>query len=197
MMTCIVLAGCGKQTQQERFEAIRQPIDEAGRVVLTATVSASFSDRVEEFTLDCVKKSGDWTMTVTAPERIAGVTAQMGKTESKVVFDDVMMSTGNLTDCGILPISAVPIGMETITEGYLDSSWTESGGLAVKLIRDDHVTVTVWFDETDVPQAMELAEDGVVKVTCAIENFSIEGSRDDGNTEETDLGGNSAEEPGT
>lgn len=197
MMTCVLLSGCGRQTQQEQFEAIRQPIADAGQVSMTATVRASFSDRVEEFSLDCVRTGEDWTMTVTAPERIAGVTARMSGDASDIVYDNVMLSTGDLTNCGILPINAVPVGVETLSDGYLDSSWSESGGLAVKLIRDDHVAVMVWFDENDVPRAMELAEDGEVKVSCTIENFMIEGSGNDGNTEETDLGGDSPEESGT
>jgi hypothetical protein len=43
---------------------------------------------------------------------------------------------------------------------------------------------------------MEVAENGVVKATCAIENFTIEGSNH-GITEETDLGGDPAGESGT
>jgi len=196
MMTCVLLAGCGGGSQQEHFEEIRSAVADAESVAFTATVTASFSDRTEEFTLDCARQGGDWTMTVTAPERIAGVTAQLSGTDSAVVYGNVMLSTGDLTSCGILPITAAPAALETLTDGYLSSSWTENGGLVVKLIRDDTVTVTVWFDENDCPAAMELAENGAVKATCAIENFTIEGKAN-GNTEETDLGGDSSGEPGT
>ncbi len=196
MMTCVLLAGCGGQTQQEHFEDIRGAIADAGSIAFTAAVTANFEDRTEEFTLDCLRQAGDWTMTVMQPELIAGVTAHMSGAESDVVYGSVMLSTGDLTDCGILPISAAPVALDTLTDGYLSSSWTENGNLAVKLIRDDTVTVTVWFDEADVPAAMEVAEDGVVKATCTIENFTTEGSND-GITEETDLGGDPAGESGT
>lgn len=196
MMTCVLLAGCKGRTQQEHFEEIRQSIADAGSVTFTAAVTANFADRTEEFTLDCVRQAGDWSMTVTQPELIAGVTAHMSGAESDVVYGSVMLSTGDLTDCGILPISAAPVALDTLIDGYLSSSWTENGGLAVKLIRDDTVTVTVWFDESDVPAAMEVAEDGVVKAACTIENFTIEGSNH-GITEETDLGGDPAGESGT
>lgn len=196
MMTCVLLAGCGGRTQQEHFEDIRGAIADAGSIAFTAAVTANFEDRTEEFTLDCLRQAGDWTMTVMQPELIAGVTAHMSGAESDVVYGSVMLSTGDLTDCGILPISAAPVALDTLTDGYLSSSWTENGNLAVKLIRDDTVTVTVWFDEADVPAAMEVVEDGVVKATCTIENFTTEGSND-GITEETDLGGDPAGESGT
>ncbi len=196
MMTCVLLAGCGGRTQQEHFEDIRGPIAQAETVSFTATVTANFPQRVEEFTLHCLHQGEDWTMTVLSPDLISGVTAHMTGTGSDVVYDGVMLSTGDLTNCGILPINAAALGMETLSDGYLSSTWTENGGLAVKLIRDDTVTVTVWFDENDRPAAMELAENGAVKVTCTIENFTTEGSNN-GNTEETNLGGNSPGESGT
>lgn len=197
MITCILLTGCGKKTEREQFENIRASIAQARTVTLDAAVTASFPDRTEEFTLHCVRESGDWVMTVTAPEQIAGVTARMSGTDSSIVYDDVILPTGDLTDCGIIPINVVPTALETLLDGYLSSSWTEKGGLAVKVIRDDTVAVTVWFDEEDVPRMAELAENGVVKASCTIENFTIEGSGNNGNTEETDMGGNTPGESGT
>lgn len=196
MMICVLLTGCKGRTQQEHFEDIRRPIADAATVTFTATVRASFADRTEEFTLDCLRQDGDWTLTVTAPELISGVTARMSGADSSIVYDNVLLSTGDLTDCGILPITAAPVALETLTDGYLSSSWTENGGLAVKLIRDDTVTVTVWFDEDDRPIAMELAESGTVKAACTIENFTTEGTTN-GHTEETDLGGDPPGELGT
>lgn len=196
MMTCVLLTGCGKQTQQEHFEAIRTAIAHAGTVTFTAGIRADFAETVEEFTLQCTRRGEDWTMEVTAPELISGVTAHMTGADSDIVYDNVILSTGDLTDCGILPITAAPAALDTLTDGYLSSSWTESGCLAVKLIRDDRVTVTVWFDENDAPARLELAEDGAVKATCTIENFLIEGMSH-GSTEETDLGGDPSGESGT
>ena len=116
MMTCVLLAGCGGRTQQEHFEDIRGAIADAGSIAFTAAVTANFEDRTEEFTLDCLRQAGDWTMTVMQPELIAGVTAHMSGAESDVVYGSVMLSTGDLTDCGILPISAAPVALDTLTE---------------------------------------------------------------------------------
>lgn len=197
MITCILLSGCGGKTQREQFESIRESIAQARTVTMDAAVTVSFPDRTEEFALHCVRENEDWTMTVTAPERIAGVTAKMSGTDSSIIYDDVILSTGDLTDCGIVPINAVPAAMETLLDGYLSSSWTEKGGLAVKMIRDDTVTVTIWFDGENVPCMAEVAENGEVKASCVVENFRIEGSEGYGLTEETDMGGNPAGESGT
>lgn len=196
MIPCVLLTGCGKRTQQEQFEAIRRPIAEAETVSFTASVSAVFADRTEDFTLDCARRGGDWTMEVTEPALIAGVTAQLSGGDSSLAYDGVMLATGDLTDCGIVPVTVPAAAIDTLSDGYLSSSWTEHGDLAVKLIRDDTVTVTVWFDEADRPAAMELAENGTVKATCTIENFTIEGIQH-GDTEETDLGGDPPGESGT
>lgn len=174
MMTCGLLAGCG-QSQQEWFESIRQSIDEAQTIALTAAVTANFSDKVEEFTLDCVGEDGDWTLCVTKPEIIAGVTAHISGEDSTLEYEDAILSTGDLTESGITPIQVVPMVVEALEDGYIDSLWTESDCLTAKLIYDDTITVTVWFDEANAPKSAELAENGAVKANCTIENFTIEG----------------------
>lgn len=197
MITCGLLAGCGGQSQQERFESIRQPIDEAETISLTATVTANFTDKVEEFTLSCECRDGDWTLQVTQPEIIAGVTARISEGDSTLEYEDAILSTGDLTDSGITPIQVVPMVVEALADGYIDSLWTEEDCLTAKLIYDDTVAVTIWFDEANGPKAAELSENGTVKAACTIENFTTEGSIQNESTEETDLGGDQSPSSGT
>jgi len=197
MITCGLLAGCGGHSQQERFETLRQPIAEAEVLSLTAQLTVNEGDQVEDYGLTCVCKQDAWDVTVDAPELLSGITAHLDAEDSSLLYKDVILATGDLTASGIAPVSAVPVVIDTLRDGYVDTIWSEDGCLAVKLIKDDTVAVTIWFDDANTPKTAELSENGTVKAACTIENFTIEGSNQHGDTEETDLGGNSPGESGT
>lgn len=188
-MTCGLLAGCGGQSQQETFETLRAPIEAAEEIRLVAQLQTESAEQVETYGLECIRSEDAWEVTVTEPEILTGITARLSDEETALIYGDVMLPVGDLTAGGIPPVGAVPVMVETLRDGALDSVWTENGALAAKLIYDDEVDVTVWFDEENRPCRAELSEQGTVRARCTLEEFRVERSQANGGMEETDLGG--------
>ena len=67
---------------------------------------------------------------------------------------------------------ALPRLVEAMTGGYVDSYREEGGLRACRLILDDHLSATVWFDRDMRPLRAELASDGNVRVFCEISDWS-------------------------
>lgn len=194
MILCLVLTGCGS-TKEQKFESARSRLTEAG-ISLTAQVQADFGETVEEYTLDYSYDGEIWTVLVREPEFVSGITARIGEDASELEYDGAILTTGDLTGSGIVPISAVPMVWETLETGTVDSVWFEENLLAAMLIYDDVISVTLWINEMYDPVAATLAEDGIVKATCTLTNIQIE-EANHGTNDETDLGGDQSGESGT
>ena len=161
-------------------------------MTMTAQLQADFGDTIEEYILQYGYDGAEWTVLVTAPELVSGITAHIAKDASTMEYDGVILSTGKLTEYGIAPISALPLIHEALSVGMLDSVWTEGDLVAGSFVYDDAVTVSVWFDGQGNPVAAELMEQGVVKVKCVLEDTEIKEASNEW-TEEAYLGGNQPE----
>ena len=98
-----LLSACGGPSLDETFESIRAPIAAADTVSLTAEVTARYPDRTDSYTLTCSGRKDDWTLTVLAPEEIAGITATISGKESTLAYSGAVLAAGDLTDSGIPP----------------------------------------------------------------------------------------------
>ena len=192
-----LLSACGGTSPDETFESIRAPMEAADTLTMTGTVTAQFPDRTDRYRLTCSGQKEQWTVTVEEPEEISGIRATISGKDSALEYDGAILAAGDLTDSGITPVRVFPVVAETLLDGCADSFWTENGCLTAKLIYDDTVAVTIWFDEANTPKAAELSENGSVKAACTIESWIMEGSNQHGRTEETDLGGDQPGESGT
>lgn len=195
MITCLVLTGCGS-TKEQQLESARSRLTSAGSLTMTAQVQADFGDTVENYTLEYSFDGETWTAFVTQPEFIAGITARITDHASEIAYDGAILTAGDLMT-GIAPISALPMIWETLDTGTVDSVWTEEELLVGKFIYSDDLSVTVWFDEQDLPVAGELAEKGIVKATCTLTNVQIKEATGNGAQENEDLGGDPSGESGT
>ena len=166
----LLLCGCGRK-YEARYESFAESLRERADVTLTAEVRAVYDDRVCEFTLRCTEDDGGFTVEVLAPELIRGVKARVGADGAKLMYDGVSIDTGNDGGTGLTPMGALPQLLRTMRGGWLDSAWAEDGGLAVKLIPEDDIAVTVWFDADMKPLRAELAHGGVTVIFCEIEEF--------------------------
>jgi len=163
---------------------------------MTAKVQADFGDTTEQYTLNYSFDGTQWIVLVTEPPFVSGVTARITKDASELEYDGAILTTGDLTGNGIVPISALPLIYETLAVGMMDSMWEEGELIAGTFVYDDSISVSVWFDSSGDPVAAELMEQGVVKAKCILEDVEIK-EANHGTTEKTDLGGNQPEEPGT
>ena len=202
LMTALLLSGCKAGGGPESAEGLAARI-RAEYLSLTAwtaqaDVTADYGQRVYEFSLDARwEKDGETTLTVTAPELIAGITARIGPKEAYLEYDGASLSTGALTGDGLTPLEAVPFLMEELTQGYMARCAFEGEGEARRLrveFRDADVPLgegsgcTAWFqpDTRDLLGA-ELSWDGAVVLTVKLTDFTKEMTGDDMG-DDTDLG---------
>ena len=73
---------------------------------------------------------GETTLTITAPENIAGVTARILEGETALEYDGMQVETGPLDDSGMSPVDAVPVLMDYVQEGFIAECGMEARGRA-------------------------------------------------------------------
>lgn len=176
MMTLALLTACGAQRGEEEFEAFRAQLTAAAQTTLTAEVTAQEPDAASDYTLSCVSAPEGCTLTVLAPDVIAGVKAHMTDGSSTLEYDGLLLGLPELTGDGLSPLSALPRILAALRDGYAETIWRQNGCLAAEIKPDDTVTITVWFDDGGVPARAEIASqsDGRVLITCDITEFSME-----------------------
>ena len=73
-------------------------------------------------------REGETTLTITAPENIAGVTARILEGETALEYDGMRVETGPLDDSGMSPVDAVPVLMDYVQEGFIAECGMEAQG---------------------------------------------------------------------
>jgi len=169
---CLLLSGCGSAAKS-RFEEFSQTLAEKTDFTFTADVRAEYQDKTAEFTIEYVRYEGGCTVTVVEPELIRGVTAHMADGKTQLEFSGVILDVGPLDEYGLTPMSSLPTLVRAMQSGHVESVRSEGGQTVVELKPEDHLTVTVWFDEASMcPVRAEIASDGRVAVYCDLRDWS-------------------------
>ena len=93
------------------------------RVTARMEVGADYGRRVYAYTMDLDwQREGDTTVTVTAPETVAGITARISAGETFLEYDGVSLETGPLDESGLSPVGAGIFLMKAATEGFIAES---------------------------------------------------------------------------
>jgi len=168
---CLPLGGCANKNEAE-FRAFSSELRGRGDLTVTAEVRTEFDDTSCSFTLRCVEDGeGGCTVEVLEPELIRGVKARMSAGGTKLVYEDVAVDTGG-GDAALSPMGALPLLLRALRDGALDSAWTEKGNLAVSLLPDDGVELTVLFDADRKPDYAEVTCEGKAVLFIRIREFS-------------------------
>jgi len=133
-----------------------------------AAITADYGQRVYDFELTAAVAGEKTTMTLTAPEEVAGMTAYVEGKDGALEYDGVWVETGPLDDSGSTPISALPALLETARSGYMTACSLEEDGLLrvdcgdPEGIRGTGVEYAVRFDpETRALRRGEVRADGM------------------------------------
>lgn len=172
LAAALLLSGCGRK-DEARFDAFAAELRERGDLVITAEVRAEQEDSTCSFTLRYADGAdGGCVVEVIEPELIRGVRARVSADGTKIVYDSVAVDTGDDGGTGLSPMGALPLLVRALRNGSPDSVWKESGELAVRLVPEDDVDVTVLFDAEMTPQYAEIAHDGKAVLFIKIADFS-------------------------
>lgn len=172
----LLLTGCGGKRMAA--DEIRRQYGLIDRAQMEAEVTFHSSGEERCFTLQCDYGPQESTITVTAPETVAGVCATLSGEDMTLTYDGESLSVGELG--GVNPISALPRMLHFLTEGYLLSEGRESleGIPCYRLELEDTfggetAVCTVWIEEeTLLPRYGEFAVDGETVVSVKMLAFS-------------------------
>lgn len=173
LLVCLLLSGCGSRANEKRFAEFSETLAAKPTLSFTGQIRAEFEDRTLEFTLAYQKDAEGQTVSVLKPERISGVKAHLAAGSSTLEFEGLILDTGPLDPYGLTPMNALPKLVEALCAGHLDSQWEEAGSLVCRLILDDHLSASVWFEEETMrPTYAELQSDETVHIFCEISDWS-------------------------
>lgn len=189
MMTlCLLLTACGGGTGAGNTDELALDI-RAEYIAMTGcsatlTLTADYGRRVYDYTLALVyQREGDTTITVQAPEEVAGVTARISKDSAALEYDGVSLETGPLDATGLSPVSAVPAILKCAQEGFIAETAVEPVGEAECLkvtYRDPDaqpgtgVETSLWFHtDTHALAQGEILSDGAQIIRCTITDFVL------------------------
>ena len=130
---CLTLGACGpadggekKQDAAQLLQAEYQSLDGCS---MTAEVRCDRADAVEEYTLHC-----DWTadgeavVSVLAPEELAGIQAAFSGEELTLIYEDMSLAAGPVSEEALSPAQILPMLMQGICDGYIQEKAPNRSG---------------------------------------------------------------------
>ncbi len=147
-------------------------------------LTADYGQRVYAYS---VSFTGDreegTTLTITAPEEAAGITAVAKEGQTWLDYDGVRLETGPLDPQGLSPMDALPALLTELETGTVAEVGTETDGdlsLLRLTLRDPEVTpgtgreTVFWFDKAQKTLLRaELRNDGATVVSCVFSSFTM------------------------
>lgn len=184
MALCLLLSGCtGGSEDLDLVQSLREEYSALTECAGTAEITADYGQRVYDYTVEFSLQGEELTLTITAPEEVAGITAHVSGEETALSFDGVMLETGPLTEDGLSPVSALPFLLRCVSQGFSDScGWEEDGEAAVFRVDyrdpeaepDTGTQASVWFDQEEGALLRgELYSDGHRVILCRLTEFSM------------------------
>ena len=139
-----------------------------------AALRSEYDDKMVDFSVRYVSDAEGCSVTVTKPDLISGISAHVRKGESELRFDDMILDTGELTDFGLTPMSALPMLIDGVKEGFTDSVWEENGEIAAHIEATDELSLQLRLDKYSLtPLSAELISGEKVKVFVNITNWNM------------------------
>ena len=175
----IFLTGCAAKSPAQQPLTFRTALLEAGGCSFTAAVTADYGETTADFTLDAsFAPDTGASLTVTAPETIAGITAHVKDSTADVSFDNTQLGLGSLANGRLAPLAAPYVLGQSWAGAYIDSTGTEDGLLRAtyRLGYDkQELVVDTWFtEEPFTPQYAEISADGRMVLSIRISNFAMQ-----------------------
>lgn len=93
-----------------------------------AAITADYGQRVYQYELAVAVDGEETTLTLSAPDTVAGITARVTGQDGQLEYDGLSVETGPLDPEGLSPVSAVPALLEGARSGYIVSCALEEDG---------------------------------------------------------------------
>lgn len=179
VITLLMLALCGCGAKMSQAESIRRQYGAIASAQMEAEVVCHLTGESRTYTLTCAYDGEKADTTVTAPERLAGVTATVSPDGLEVTYEGMSLPAGELSD--ICPANCLPYLLHAVGDGYLlEQSREELRGIPCQRLTLDttarsgkKVLCTVWIDDdTLVPRYAEFTQDEKTVLTVDMKAFA-------------------------
>ena len=178
-MLMLLLTGCGGE-KTDPVAGLQQQYAAVESATMEADITCHYDDEVREYTLLCAYTPERSTVTVLAPENLAGISAAIEGGMLTLSYDDLSLDAGTYSAAAVSPVVALPKLVEAAAWGYPTEQSEEMIGerTCIRLgcdLNDEPGTVyTTWFDkETLLPLKSEIAADGVLVFEIAWSRFEV------------------------
>lgn len=181
MMTlCLLLTGCGGERENAAAD-LRAPYRSMAGCSMVVTCTQE--DQVWEATMKCdYTPGGESTVEVTAPETIAGVKAVLTEDDWSLVYEDICLNAGTLSEEAVSPAVCLPRLMSALRDGWLleenREDWDEAACQHLTLDQTGSgggkIVSDLWLrQDTGTPVRGEISVDGEIILTAEFTNFSF------------------------
>ena len=178
---CLLLSACGGAQDEPVQEALdfRVSLLESSACTYSADVTVDYGDRLYTFSMDCTyhPQENSAELTVTDPETIAGIRAEIAGEEAMLQFDDVTLELGSMGDGRLAPMQLPQLLGDAWAYGYVESQARESDSWLVTYrcgYGEDMIMIYTWFDGTMAPLQAEIYLDDVRVLTAELESYCLE-----------------------
>ncbi len=185
LLLCAILCGCvGEQGDNDLTLEFRGDFLSRTGCTGTMDLTADYGQRVYEYTVEFSETEEDGlTMTITAPEEVAGITARIASEQTALEYDGIQLETGPLNSDGLSPMDALPAFFEAMESGYMAETGTEMIGETEVLricCRDPELDpgqgleTVLWFDKAQKTLLQgEVRSDGFTVIRCEFSAFNL------------------------
>ena len=186
MMNLCLLCACGGKAK----DPLQAPMDfraellARGGCVFELAARSEAGDRLWELELACeLDAEGNGSVTVLAPESIAGVSAVLEGGKGSLRYGELSLGLGTLPGTELSPAAAPGALVRAWARDWIASAGPDEDGLLV-CYGDGPVTVRTRFDAGGVPLRAELLVDGRARFSAEIRKFEWKAEQDNETTEE-------------
>ena len=180
MMTLFLLVSCSGIGETEPSD-LRNRYQEMTGCCMEAVVTCDQAGLEWEAVLKCdYIPEGESTVEVLAPETVAGVKAVFSDSDWRLVYDEICLNAGTLSDEELSPALCLPRLMSALRNGWLleknEEDWQEIPCLRIALDQSGSqggkIVSTLWLRQEDgIPLRGEIAVDGEIILTAEFTDF--------------------------
>ena len=179
----LLLTACGGGEETNVVTQLQQQYAAVETATMEAEIVCHYGDEVRTYTLLCAYSPEKSTVTVLAPENLAGISAQVENGTLTLSYDDISLDAGTYSAAAVSPVVALPKLMEAAAWGYPAEQSEEALGertcirLGCDLSDEPGTLYTTWFDaQSLLPLRSEIAVDGTLLFEIAWSRFEVTGS---------------------
>lgn len=190
-LALLLLTGClgTASPTVQAVEAVREQYRTLDTFAGHAAISANCDGRIYEYEADFSGTLTTGSMTVTAPDTLAGCSITWDEDGVVLDWEQVELDTGTLNDDGLTPVDAMAVVLDCCTDGLLLECSEEAEGteLYAELENPANAACTTqcWFDgETGFLKRADLTSGGETLVSLVFSEFTMTTKADTGSSGE-------------